>query len=121
VQAIKLTQVQLHELFIGPSIIFKSNSFIFFQSIVEGTHETIMMRWIINLNKGIDHLAFEYQTNHIWSQAWDFNTKVKCYVSRGIFGKVVIGVKVQCLKVATKLVVELHTCFPHHVSSLLVV
>jgi hypothetical protein len=107
----------LYELFIDPSITFKSNSFIFFQSIAKGIHETIMMKWIINLNKSIDHLAFEYQTNHIWARAWDFNTRVKCYVTRDIFGKVVKGVKDQCFKAATKLVVELHTCFLHHEQS----
>jgi hypothetical protein len=81
---------------------------------VEGIHETIMMRWIVNLNKGIDHLTFDYQTNHIWAQAWDFNMRVKCYVTKGIFGKVVKGVKVQFFEATTKLVVELHTCFLHH-------
>jgi hypothetical protein len=40
--------------------------------------------------------------------------RVKCYVTEGIFGKVVKGVKVRCFKAATKLVVELHTCFSHH-------
>jgi hypothetical protein len=60
---------------------------------VEVIHEIIMMRWIINLNKGIDHLTFECQTNHILAQAWDFNTRVKCYVTKGIFYEVVKGVK----------------------------
>jgi hypothetical protein len=36
---------------------------------VEGIYETILMKWITNLNNGIDHLAFESQKNHIWAQA----------------------------------------------------
>jgi hypothetical protein len=78
VQAINLTQAELHEMFFDPSIAFKSNSFVYFQSLVGGKHETILTKWIIDLNNGIHHLAFECQTNHIWAYAWDFNTKMKC-------------------------------------------
>jgi len=39
---------------------------------------------------------------------------VKCYLTNDIFDQVVEGVKVQCSKVPTKLMVELHTCFPRH-------
>jgi hypothetical protein len=28
---------------------------------VEGKHEAILMKWIINMNSGINHLAFECQ------------------------------------------------------------
>jgi len=38
----------------------------------------------------------------------------KCYLTNDIFDQVVEGVKVQCSKVPTKLMVELHTCFPQH-------
>jgi hypothetical protein len=81
---------------------------------VEGKRETILMRWFTNLNDGIDHLAFECQTNHIWAEARDSNTKVKCYVTKDIFEAIVVGVKFQCLEIVSKLVVELDTCFPIH-------
>ncbi len=45
---------------------------------MEGEHGTSLMRWIIYLNSGIDHLAFECQTNHILAlQARNFNMKGK--------------------------------------------
>jgi len=71
-------------MFSDPSIAFKFDSFISFESFVEGKHETSMMRWVTNLNSNIDHLTFECQINHIWAQARDFNMKVKCYVTRDI-------------------------------------
>jgi hypothetical protein len=39
---------------------------------------------------------------------------VKCYVTKDIFKTIVASVKLQCLKVASKLMVELHTCFSQH-------
>ncbi len=74
----------------------------------------MLMRWVTNFNNGIDHLAFECQTNHIWAQAHDSNTEVKCYVTRDIFKAFVVGAKFQCLKGASKIVAELHTHFPLH-------
>ncbi len=74
----------------------------------------ILMRWIIAMNSDIDHLPFECQTNHIWAQVQNYNMNVRCYVSRDIFEVIVASVKLQYLKVASKLVVELHTCFPQH-------
>jgi hypothetical protein len=60
---------------------------------VKGKHEIILMRWVIDLNSGIDHLAFEWQTNHFWAQAWDSNTRVKSYLIKGIFETIVVSVK----------------------------
>jgi hypothetical protein len=59
VEVIKLTQIELHEMFLDPSIAFKFDSFVSFQFLVEGNHETFLMRWIIDLNSDIHHLAFE--------------------------------------------------------------
>ncbi len=57
-----------NEVFFNPLIIFKSNSFIYFHFFLENIHETILMKQITNLNSGIDHFAFECQTNQIWAQ-----------------------------------------------------
>jgi hypothetical protein len=72
-------------MFFYPSIAFKFDSFVSFESFVEGKHETSLMRLVTNLNSSIDHLTFECQINHIWAQAWDSNMKVKRYVIRDIF------------------------------------
>jgi hypothetical protein len=44
-------------------------------------HETILMKWIIDFNNGIEHLTFDCQTNHIWTKAWDSHTKMKCHTN----------------------------------------
>lgn len=43
------------------------------------------MKWVTSPNSGIDHLAFECQTNHIWVEDWNSNMGVKYYVSKGNF------------------------------------
>ncbi len=52
-----------------PYIAFKFDSFVSFESFLEGKHETSLMRWVTNLNNNIDHLTFECQINHNWAQA----------------------------------------------------
>jgi hypothetical protein len=43
---------------------------------MESEHGTILMRWIIDLNSGIDHFASKCQTNHILAlQAQIFNMR----------------------------------------------
>jgi hypothetical protein len=39
---------------------------------------------------------------------------VKCYVTKDFLKRIVASVKLQCLEVASKLMVELHTCFSQH-------
>ncbi len=52
-------------MFLNLSITFKFDSFVFFKTLVEGKHEAILMKWITNLNSGINHLAFECQKKHL--------------------------------------------------------
>jgi len=41
---------------------------------VEGKHEAILMKWIINMNSGINNLAFECEKktfgNKLWILIW---------------------------------------------------
>ncbi len=80
---------------------------------MQGTLETIMMRWITNINTGINHLAFDCQTNHIWAKVKDFKTRLKCYVIKDIFYQVVKGIKLQYSRASDKInMVELYMHFP---------
>jgi hypothetical protein len=88
-QTFELCQVELHKMFMDPTIAFTSNAFMSFQTLVDGKHETILMRWIINFNSRIGQLAFECQIDHVWAKAQDFDTKVTCYVTRPIFYHIV--------------------------------
>jgi hypothetical protein len=106
-QALEFCQVELPKMFMDSTIAFTSYSFMSFQAFVGGRHGTILMRWTIDLNNRIYHLAFECQTYHIWAKAWDSDKKVTCYVIRLIFYHIVQGVKFQCMEVATRLIRKL--------------
>ncbi len=56
---IELYQTKLYEMFIDPTITFTSNEFLSFKTLVNGRLETILMKWITNLNNKFHHLAFE--------------------------------------------------------------
>jgi hypothetical protein len=80
-------------------------------------HETILMKWIIDFNNGIEHLTFDCQTNHIWTKAWDFHTKVKCHVNtnHGHFLPSCGRCQAPMFKGSLKInIFLLHTCFPKH-------
>jgi hypothetical protein len=68
-QTLEFCQVELPKMFMDSTIAFYTYSFMSFQAFVGGMHETILMRWIIDLNDRIYHLAFECQTCHIWAKA----------------------------------------------------
>lgn len=72
-----------------PTIAFTSNAFMSFQTLVDGRHEAILMRWIINFNSRIGQLAFECHIDCVWAKAQYFDTKVTCYVTRPIFYHIV--------------------------------
>ncbi len=72
-----------------PIIAFTSNAFMSFHALVDGRHETILMRWITNFNSRIGQLAFECQIDHVWAKVQDFDTKVTCYVIGLIFDHIV--------------------------------
>jgi hypothetical protein len=38
---------------------FKSNAFEAYKTMVGARHESIIMRWVTNLNNNVEHLAFD--------------------------------------------------------------
>jgi hypothetical protein len=105
-QTLKFCQVELPKMFMDSTIAFTFYSFVI-PSFCGWWYGTILMRWIIDMNNRIYHLAFEYQTYHIWVKAWDSDKRVTCYVSKPSFYHIVQGVKFQCMEVATRLVGKL--------------
>jgi hypothetical protein len=95
-------------MFLDASIIaFKFDSFVFFSFLWKVSMKHFFMKWIIDLNNDIHHLAFECQTNLTQTQAQDSNTWVKYNANKDILKIVVASVKFQYLEVASKLMVEL--------------
>ncbi len=58
-QTFEHCQVELHKMFMDPTIAFTFNAFMPFQTLVDGRYEAILMRWIINFNSRIGQLAFK--------------------------------------------------------------
>jgi hypothetical protein len=50
---------------LNPFINFKFDSFVFLKTFVEGKHEAILMKWIIDLNSSINHLAMSAKKKHL--------------------------------------------------------
>jgi len=57
--AIKVCQVDLYNMYLERSSNFTANTFWAFKSLLECKHENIHMKWILDFNFGLQHLAFE--------------------------------------------------------------
>jgi hypothetical protein len=64
-QVIKITKAKINEMLLNPFINFKFDSFLFLKTLVEGKHEAILMKWIIDLNSGINHLTMSAKKKHL--------------------------------------------------------
>jgi hypothetical protein len=78
------------------------------RTLVDGKHETILMKWIINFNSRIDNKRQICQIYCIRVKACNSSKELTCYViSLPIFHDIVQGVKFQCMDITTKFVKEL--------------
>lgn len=112
VQTIKLTEAKLYEMFVDPAT-FLGLFIPFFPIPCARDTWDNYDEMITNINTGINHLAFDYQTNHIWAKVKDCKTRLKCYVIKDIFDQVVKGVKCQYSRASDKInMVELHMHLP---------
>jgi hypothetical protein len=58
--AISICKVDLFQMYSNQTFGFKGNAFKHFNQLVDFIHETICMKWIIDLNIEFNHLAFEF-------------------------------------------------------------
>ncbi len=78
------------------------------RTLVDGKHETILMKWIINFNSRINNKQHICQTYCIWVKTCNSSKELTCYViGLPIFYHIVQGVKFQCMDITRKLVKEL--------------
>jgi hypothetical protein len=59
-------------------------------------HENIQMKWILDFNFELQHLAFEVNGQHIWVVHYDMETMTPTFVIEFIFVVVETLVKNQC-------------------------
>jgi hypothetical protein len=74
VVAIKVCQGDLYNMYLEHSLNFIVDTFWAFKSLFECKHENIYMKWILDLNSRLHHLAFEVNGQHIWAMhmTWRF-------------------------------------------------
>jgi hypothetical protein len=70
----KIYLVDVYNLYSNPSTFFKCHVFHNFTSLVNQKHESIVMKWIINLATMIDHMVFECFKQHILAKHQNMTT-----------------------------------------------
>jgi hypothetical protein len=71
---------------------FQGDEFRNFHVFINFAHENISIQWIIDLNKRIDHLAFEFVKQHVWATYVD-QIGAYGFVTKHVYEKVVAFVK----------------------------
>jgi hypothetical protein len=66
VAVIKVCQGDINMMYCDRTSKFTITNFWAFKSLLEFKHENIQMWWALDLNFGVQHLAFETNDQHIW-------------------------------------------------------
>ncbi len=64
---------------------FKTNVFAGYKVLLVFTHDSIIMCWMLNLNFGVEHLAFNVNQQHIWATHFNFQIGVVSYVTKKVY------------------------------------
>ncbi len=57
---------------------------------------SMIMRWMIDLNTGIEHLAFDVNQQHIWATHLNMQTSELSYVTREVYVTFITQVEAKC-------------------------
>jgi hypothetical protein len=66
VVVIKVCQGDIYMMYYDQTSKFTTDNFWAFKSLLEFKNENIQMQWVLDLNFGVQHLAFETNGQHIW-------------------------------------------------------
>jgi len=77
VTTMKLCQDDLHKLYVA----FNYDVYREFHGLVEINHDDICIKWITNLNIGIDHLGFEFHGQHVREKHKNMETRFNAFVT----------------------------------------
>ncbi len=67
VVVIKVCQGEIFSLYIDLNTKFKSDASEAYKRLVGVKHESIIMRWLTNLNTNVEHLTFDVNPQYIWA------------------------------------------------------
>jgi hypothetical protein len=62
----KVGEGDVYHMFYYRESSFEGNVFNYFTTLINSVHKSINLCWITNMNSEIDHLAFEFNGQHMW-------------------------------------------------------
>jgi hypothetical protein len=65
VVATKVCQGEIFEPYEDKNTRFRSNAFVGYKALLAYTHNSMIMYWMLDLNFGMEHLAFDVNQQHI--------------------------------------------------------
>jgi hypothetical protein len=68
---IKVGEHDVYWMFYDRQSSFEGNVFNYFTTLINNVHKNISLCWITNMNTKIDHLAFEFDVQHMWATSLD--------------------------------------------------
>jgi hypothetical protein len=89
----KVCQGEIYELYINLNTRFKFNVFEGNKILLNVKHDSIIMWWMIDLNMGIEHLAFDVNQQHIWATHLNLQTSEISYITREVYVIVITQVE----------------------------
>jgi hypothetical protein len=71
ITTIKVGEGDVYRLFYDRQSSFEGNVFNYFITLINSVHKNINLCWITDMNTKIDHLAFEFDGQHMWATSLD--------------------------------------------------
>jgi len=81
---VKVCKGEIFSLHIDFNTKFKSNAFEAYKTLGGARHESIIMRWITNLNIGVEHLTFDVNQRYIWATHLSLENGVTRFVTMDV-------------------------------------
>ncbi len=114
IAVVKICQADLYKMYIDPTISFRPKFFLEFIDVVANTSQRITQDWVINLNDGIEHVAFHIIGQFHMVHYVDSLTSIHFAIIWEGFDQAITFVKVQCTVICDLLVIELERRFLDH-------
>ncbi len=96
VVAIKVHQGGIFSLYIDLITKFKFDAFEAYKTLVGVRHESIIMRWVTNLNISVEHLTFDVNQQYIWATHLSLKNGVTRFVARDAYVTTITQVEADC-------------------------
>ncbi len=89
-----MCQGEIFSSYINLNTKFKYDAFEAYKTLVGVKHESIIMRWLTNLNTSVEHLSFDVNPQYIWATHLSFKNGVTRFVTRDAYVTTITQVEV---------------------------